>query len=104
MRDKLFALIGEESKLESISAMLRECVEELSPASVGACHVVCSDESERECSEAFGRWFAGRLLPELKPAGRPVFSTVNRVSFQQRRVKIEDESIGASTGSSMPYA
>lgn len=92
MNDKLFALIGAECKLENTSAMLREYVEELSPAAVGACHVVCSDESERECSEAFRRWFAGRLLPELKPADRPVFKTVNLGSrYEWGAVRVAEE-------------
>ncbi|MBU4270295.1 MAG: hypothetical protein KKA28_00275 [Planctomycetes bacterium] len=92
MTTKLHALIGAECKLESTSATLREYVEELAPAAVGACHVTCSDESERECAEAFRRWFAGRLLPELKPADRAVFRTVNLgARYEWGAVRVAEE-------------
>ncbi len=92
MTTKLHALIGVECKLESTSATLREYVEELAPAAVGACHVTCSDESERECAEAFRRWFAGRLLPELKPADRAVFHTVNLgARYEWGTVRVAEE-------------
>ena len=101
MTTKLHALIGVEAKLDSISATLREYVESLAPAAVGACHVSCSDESERECAEAFRRWFAGRLLPELKPAERAVFRTVNLgARYESGAVRVADEHYAAPPGSS----
>jgi hypothetical protein len=72
---KLHDLIGTECKLESTCGVLRELVVEFSPgAVVGAHHVTCSDEAERECGEVFHRWFSGRMLPDLKPAGRAAFA------------------------------
>ncbi len=96
MTTKLHALIGVECKLESTSATLREYVEELAPAAVGACHVICSDESERECAETFRRWFANRLLPELKPADRAVFHTVNLgARYECGAVRVAEEHYAA---------
>ena len=74
---KLHDLIGRECKLEGTCGLLRDFVAELGPAAVGAHHVTCSDETERECAEVFHRWFAGRMLPDLKSAARAAFRTVN---------------------------
>ena len=74
---KLNGLIGTECKPEGLNRALHDFIDELRPAVVGAYHVMCSDETERECSEAFHRWFATRMLPDLKPARRAVFCTAN---------------------------
>ncbi len=103
MTTKLHALIGTECKLESTSAALREFIEELSPAVVGAHHVTCSDETERECAEAFHRWFAGRMLPELKPAGRAAFRTVNLgARYEWGAVRAAEEHFVPRSGSPSP--
>jgi hypothetical protein len=94
---KLHDLIGKESRLESASSALREFVGELSPSVVGAHHVTCSDETERECAEAFQRWFAGRMLPNLKPAVRVALRTVNRgARYERGSVHVAEAHFAAS--------
>ena len=93
---KLRDLIGTECKLERLSGALREFVAELGPAVVGAHHVLCSDETERECAEAFHRWFAGPMLPDLKPARRAAFHTVNLgARYEWGAIRIADEHFAA---------
>jgi hypothetical protein len=93
---KLHDLTGTEYKLEHLGWALREFVDELRPAVVGVCHVMCSDETERECAEAFHRWFAGRSLPDLKPARRAAFHTVNLgARYEWGAVRIAEEHFSA---------
>jgi hypothetical protein len=74
---QLYELIGIERELGQVSNALRQFAQEVDAAAVGACHVTCSDESERECSEAFQHWFVRELLPELKPDNRTPFRSIN---------------------------
>jgi hypothetical protein len=95
---RLRDLIGTECTLERLSGSLREFVEELRPTVVGAYHVMCSDETERECGEAFDRWIARPLLPDLKPARRAVFHTVNLgARYEWGAVRIAEEHFAAPT-------
>lgn len=64
--DRLDSLLGNESGLDEVSRALRYHVERDRPPVVGALHVTCADECERECVEAFQKNFVDRLLPELK--------------------------------------
>lgn len=73
----LAELLGTEHSLEEISLALTHHVEENHAPVVGGMHVTCSDESERECSEAFQRSFVDLLLPELKPWRRAPFCCAN---------------------------
>lgn len=73
----LSELIGVEREMSHVSWALREFAQRLGASSVGAHHVLCSDEAEWECADAFQRWFASGVLPELKPACRAPFHTVN---------------------------
>jgi hypothetical protein len=89
---KLHDLIGTECKLESTCGVLREMVAEFHPVIVGAHHVTCSDETERECAEAFHRWFCGRTLPDLKPAARAAFRTATLgARYERGSVHIAEE-------------
>jgi hypothetical protein len=74
---RLHSLIGVECSMEKLLEALRELVEGLDAPIVGAQHVICSDETEGECGDAFQQWFAGRLLPALKSSSRQAFRTVN---------------------------
>lgn len=95
---KLRDLIGRECPLDRLSGALRDFVADLGPALVGAHHVTCSDETERECAEAFDRWFAGPMLPELKPARPAAFHTVNLGGrYEWGSVRIVDEHFAAPT-------
>jgi len=73
----LYDLIGTERELSQVGWALREFARQLGATVVGALHVTCSDEAEWECGEAFQRWFAAGALPELKPASRAPFRSIN---------------------------
>ena len=56
---------------------LRYYVQSLGPPVVGAAHVTCSDEAERECVDAFQRGFVQYLLPTVKFSSRAAFRVAN---------------------------
>jgi hypothetical protein len=74
---RLQDLIGIENELSQVGNALRQFAQELGAPVVGACHVTCSDEAETECAEAFQRWFAREVLPELKPDSRAPLRSIN---------------------------
>ncbi len=74
---RLSELIGVESELAQVSNALRELAQELAAPTVGAYQVSCSDEAERECTEAFQRWFVREMLPPLKFDDRSAFRSIN---------------------------
>ncbi|MBN2493375.1 MAG: hypothetical protein JXR96_02190 [Deltaproteobacteria bacterium] len=59
-------LLGVESPLPTVCAALRHAAGALGFPVVGAFHIACADESERECVEVFQADFARVLLPALK--------------------------------------
>jgi hypothetical protein len=73
----LHDLVGCESSLEETLKAVSLTVRELYPSTVGAHLVTCSDESEKECREAFTRLFAQRFLPRLKFAVHSPFTSAN---------------------------
>ncbi len=73
----LSVLIGKESDLAAVTAVLRQVAQDSRAAVVGAHYVCCSDETEREAAEAFERGFVGPLLPMLKFGHRGAFHTAN---------------------------
>lgn len=75
--DHLYELIGKEQSLEELSNRLKEFAIDTHPALVGAHHVTCSDETERECRDTFAKLFVQPLLPSLKLAEQSGFSTAN---------------------------
>ncbi|MFQ5424757.1 MAG: hypothetical protein ACE5F9_12360 [Phycisphaerae bacterium] len=70
-------LLGVECGLDDLNRALRGVIERGHPPVIGAMHITCSDESERECIDAFQKHFADRLLPELKFGSRSPFRTSN---------------------------
>ena len=66
-------LIGREGSLHEVTRSLRNEVQALHPPVVGAMQVTCSDESERECLDAFHQGFVKDLLPSLKFARSSAF-------------------------------
>ena len=64
--NQLQDLIGRESDLSQVGMGVRRFAQSLRAPVVGAYHVTCSDETERECEEAFQRLVAAGLLPALK--------------------------------------
>jgi len=75
--DPWAALIGVESDLSEVLGTVRQVVQQSRARVVGACQVACSDEAEWECTTAFQRWFAERLLPALKPGCHAPFRSIN---------------------------
>ena len=74
---RLHDLIGVECELGRVGDALRQFAQEVAAPVVGAYHVTCSDEAERECAEALQRWFVREVLPELKPDNRAPFRSIN---------------------------
>jgi len=74
---RLANLIGREWNVDEVSRRLYEFAADLNAPAVGAMQVTCSDESERECVDAFQRNFAEYLLPMLKFGERSHFRLAN---------------------------
>ncbi len=70
-------MLGCEYELDHVSRAIKYHVVSQQPAVVGAMHVTCSDESERECAESFQQWFCQELLPELKYWSKSPFRSAN---------------------------
>ena len=74
---ELYDLIGYERPLPDVAQAIHDWAQTQDAAEVGALHVTCSDESERECVEALQRGFSDHLLPPLKFACRSAFQISN---------------------------
>lgn len=74
---RLYALLGSEHEPAAVGRELRAVVRSLSPATVGAGLLHCSDESEQESVDAFQHTFAQDLLPRLKYGSRAPFRMAN---------------------------
>ena len=74
---ELYDLVGRERSLPEVTQTLHDWAQTQHAAEVGALHVTCSDESERECVEALQRGFTDQLLPALKLARRSAFQLSN---------------------------
>jgi hypothetical protein len=75
--DELVKLMGTEQSLDALNRHLASAVRKLGSPVVGAHHITCSDETERQCIDAFARGFCGQMLPELKTFVRTPFRTSN---------------------------
>ena len=75
--ERLYRLIGREQDIEDISRSLYAYASESGAPAVGALHLTCSDESERECIESFQQCFVRDLLPDLKLGSKAPFRTAN---------------------------
>ena len=74
---ELYDLVGRERPLPDVTKTLHDWAQTQHAAEVGALHVTCSDESERECVEALQHGFTDPLLPALKFARRSAFQLSN---------------------------
>lgn len=77
MNDRIRKLLGVEHGLDEVTRGLRDYVQRMRPAAVGAMHIACADESEYECVDSFQRGFVNHLLPALKFACRAPFRLSN---------------------------
>ena len=75
--ERLQKLIGRDESMLVVSERIRDFAQTLEPAVVGAHQINCSDESERECVEAFHTVVVRPLLPKLKYWAQSSFRTVN---------------------------
>jgi hypothetical protein len=73
----LLELIGYERPLREMAQAIRAWAASEGAATVGALHVTCSDESERECAEVLQHEFLQHMLPPLKPGRRAAFQISN---------------------------
>ena len=73
----LYDMIGVEQPLTAISRGLKQYARGFRAPIVGAMHVTCSDESERECVDVFQDSFVQEMLPELKFHSHSAFRTAN---------------------------
>lgn len=71
--ERLHELLGRELDVTEVARKLYEYAGNVHAPVVGAMQVTCSDESERECIDAFQNGFAGPLLPSLKFGERTPF-------------------------------
>jgi hypothetical protein len=96
--DVLIPLIGVEHDLDQVGAVLARFARSVGADAVGAYHVACSDESEREMSAAFDRGVADTLLPELKPERRAVFQSVNLgARYEWGAIRVAEEHFATPT-------
>jgi len=89
---RLREMLGKELNVDTVNRALRDFVRGRRPNIVGAVHVTCSDETEREIVESFQHWFAEPLLPELKFWSRSVFRSANLgARYEWGAIRIADE-------------
>ena len=75
--ERLLDLIGRERDVDEVARTLYTVADELRAPVVGAMQVTCSDESERECIDAFQSNVVEHLLPSLKFGTRSRFRLAN---------------------------
>jgi len=92
MISHLRELLGREHPLDSLNRALRFFAQSQRPTAVGAMHVSCADECEREAADSFQHWFAEQLLPELKFGRRSPFRIANLGSrYEWGAVRIAEQ-------------
>ncbi|MBI4559131.1 MAG: hypothetical protein HY706_16220 [Candidatus Hydrogenedentes bacterium] len=77
LQEHLYDYIGSAHDSDDLNRALKYGVQRLQAATIGAMHVTCSDESEREIVESFQQWFVRDLLPDFKFTGRSPFRIAN---------------------------
>ena len=75
--DRFYEILGVEKPQAEVARLLRHLVQEEKPPVVGALHLTCADEAEKECVDAFQRDFDRYLLPTLKLSERSPFRLAN---------------------------
>jgi|GEM_PF-762151 len=75
--EQLKDIVGAERSLEGVCQAIHMSAVERHPQIVGAMHITCADESERECVTAFQRCFVSYMLPSLKFAQQSAFRLAN---------------------------
>ena len=99
--DNLLHLIGREGSLHEVTRAIRNEAQSLHAPVVGALHVTCSDESERECLDAFQQGLVKDLLPSLKFARSSAFRVATlgaRYEWGAARIAEEHFATEASVG------
>lgn len=75
--ERLGELIGREHPVDEVARRLYALASDIAAPVVGAMHVTCADESERECIDALQHNFCEYLLPTLKFGKRAPFRLAN---------------------------
>lgn len=92
-------LLGQEVELGASNQAVRDFARSQGAATVGAVHVFCSDECEREATDSFQHCVVDPLLPELKLSVRSPFRSANlgaRYEWGAARVAEEHFAIPAA--------
>jgi hypothetical protein len=90
--EQLVNLLGQERDIDEVARRLYAITSRWNPPVVGAMHVTCSDESERECVEAFRHGYSNHLLPNLKFGERSHFRLANLGGrYERGAVHIADQ-------------
>ena len=74
---RFYEILGVEKPQAEVARLLRYLVQAEKPPVVGALHLTCADEAEKECVDAFQRDFVRYLLPTLKLSERSPFRLAN---------------------------
>ncbi len=75
--ERLYGLLGQERDQNETTRLIRDYAKGEGAPVIGAHHVTCSDEAERECIDAFQRGFVRYALPSLKFFHQAPFRTAN---------------------------
>jgi hypothetical protein len=71
----LDSVIGREHRLDEVARAIQTRAHQWRPAGTGAMLITCSDESEKECVDAFEQGVVSDLLPSLKFARKSAYRT-----------------------------
>jgi hypothetical protein len=99
--EHLRRMVGLERSLAEVAQALHFDAKQLAASSVGAVHVTCADESERECVEALQSGFVRFLLPSLKFAHQSAFRIANlggRYEWGAVRIAEDHFATGSTAG------
>ena len=92
LQERLAGWIGRELPVDEVARRLYALASDIAAPVVGAMHVTCADESERECVDALQHNFSEYLLPRLKFGERGPFRLANLGGrYEQASVHIADD-------------
>lgn len=101
--DRLVRLLGTEHDVDEVARDLYAFACEFGATVVGALHVTCADEAEREGADAFQRGFAEYALPALKFGQRSPFRIANLGGrYEQGAVRVAEDHFALPVSETRP--
>ena len=92
IHERLVEWTGCELPVDEVARRLYGLVADIAAPVVGAMHVTCADESERECIDALQSNFCEHLLPRLKFGERAPFRLANLGGrYEEASIHIADD-------------